>query len=81
MLKSLADARGWETFVVPDDVGGRFSVLSAVGLLPMAVAGIDVRRVIDAAIEELNALSLQSRRTRPGSMPPPGSTCTPRTTI
>ena len=60
VLKSLADARGWETFVVPDDVGGRFSVLSAVGLLPMAVAGIDVRRVIDAAIEELNALSLQS---------------------
>ena len=60
VLKSLADARGWETFVVPDDVGGRFSVLSAVGLLPMAVAGIDVRRVIDAAIEELNAPSLQS---------------------
>ncbi len=60
VLKSLADARGWETFVVPDDVGGRFSVLSAVGLLPMAVAGIDVRRVIDAAIEELQALSLQS---------------------
>ena len=60
VLKSLADARGWETFVVPDDVGGRFSVLSAVGLLPMAVAGIDVRRVIDAAIEEFKALSLQS---------------------
>ncbi len=60
VLKSLADTRGWETFVVPDDVGGRFSVLSAVGLLPMAVAGIDVRRVIDAAIEELRALSLQS---------------------
>ncbi len=60
MLKSLADAHGWETFVVPDDVGGRFSVLSAVGLLPMAVAGIDVRRVIDAAIEELKALSLPS---------------------
>ena len=60
VLKSLANAHGWETFVVPDDVGGRFSVLSAVGLLPMAVAGIDVRRVIDAAIEELKALSLQS---------------------
>ena len=60
VLKSLADAHGWETFVVPDDVGGRFSVLSAVGLLPMAVAGIDVRRVIDAAIEELKALSLPS---------------------
>ena len=60
VLKSLADAHGWETFLVPDDVGGRFSVLSAVGLLPMAVAGIDVRRVIDAAIEELKALSLPS---------------------
>ena len=59
-LKSLADRNGWTTFVVPDDVGGRFSVLSAVGLLPMAVAGIDVRRVIDAAITEFKALSLQS---------------------
>ena len=59
-LKSLADRNGWTTFVVPDDVGGRFSVLSAVGLLPMAVAGIDVRRVIDAAIGEFKALSLQS---------------------
>ncbi|MBR0107197.1 MAG: glucose-6-phosphate isomerase, partial [Lachnospiraceae bacterium] len=38
-LKSLADDEGYETFVVPDDVGGRFSVFSAVGLLPMAVAG------------------------------------------
>jgi len=60
VLKSLANANGWESFVVPDDVGGRFSVLSAVGLLPMAVAGIDVRRVIDAAIEELKALDLRS---------------------
>ena len=59
VLKSLADAHGWPTFVVPDDVGGRFSVLSAVGLLPMAVAGIDVRRVIDAAIRELEALDLR----------------------
>ena len=57
-LKSLADRQGWESFVVPDDVGGRFSVLSAVGLLPMAVAGIDVRKVIDAAIEELDALAV-----------------------
>ena len=60
VLKSLADAHGWKTFVVPDDVGGRFSVLSAVGLLPMAVAGIDVRRVIDAAEEEFRALDLRS---------------------
>ena len=60
VLKGLADSRGWKSFVVPDDVGGRFSVLSAVGLLPMAVAGIDVRRVIDAAIDELAALQLRS---------------------
>ena len=59
-LKSLAEAKGWESFVVPDDVGGRFSVLSAVGLLPMAVAGIDVRKVIDAAIREMDALSVES---------------------
>ena len=60
VLKSLADAEGWTSFVVPDDVGGRFSVLSAVGLLPMAVAGIDVERIIDAAIAELCALDLRS---------------------
>ena len=60
VLKSLADAHGWPCFVVPDDVGGRFSVLSAVGLLPMAVAGIDVQKVIDAAIAELKALDLRS---------------------
>ena len=60
VLKSLADQNGWESFVVPDDVGGRFSVFSAVGLLPMAVAGIDVRRVITAAIREFEALDLRS---------------------
>lgn len=41
-LKDLADAEGYESFVVPDDIGGRFSVISAVGLLPLAVAGIDI---------------------------------------
>ncbi len=56
VLKQLGGEFGWESFVVPDDVGGRYSVLSAVGLLPMAVAGIDVRRVIDAAIGELEKL-------------------------
>ncbi len=60
VLKALADAEGWECFVVPDDVGGRYSVLSAVGLLPMAVAGIDVKAVINAAIKEFDELSLQS---------------------
>ena len=56
VLKQLGGEFGWESFVVPDDVGGRYSVLSAVGLLPMAVAGIDVRRVIDAAIGEFEKL-------------------------
>src|SRR5690606_36975622 len=40
-LKTVADAEGYESFVIPDDVGGRYSVLTAVGLLPIAVAGID----------------------------------------
>lgn len=60
VLHNMAVAEGWESFVVPDDVGGRFSVLSAVGLLPMAVAGIDVQKVIDCAIEEFAALDLRS---------------------
>ena len=60
VLKSLADSEGWECFVVPDDVGGRYSVLSAVGLLPMAVAGIDIKTVINTAIEEFKALDLRS---------------------
>ncbi len=48
-LKELADAEGYETFVVPDDVGGRFSVLTAVGLLPIAVAGIDIDALMKGA--------------------------------
>ena len=50
-LKSLADAEGWETFVVPDDVGGRYSVLTAVGLLPIAVAGVDLDEVMRGAAD------------------------------
>ena len=48
-LKSLADANGYETFVVPDDFGGRYSVLTAVGLLPIAVAGIDIGELMAGA--------------------------------
>ena len=51
-LKSLADDQGWETFVVPDDVGGRYSVLTAVGLLPIAVAGVDITALMAGAAEE-----------------------------
>lgn len=48
-LKSLADEEGFETFVVPDDIGGRFSVLTAVGLLPIAAAGIDIDALMRGA--------------------------------
>ena len=49
-LKGLADREGYETFVVPDDVGGRFSVLTAVGLLPIAVAGCDLDALMAGAV-------------------------------
>ena len=48
-LKKLTDEEGYESFVVPDDVGGRFSVLTAVGLLPIAVAGIDIDKLMSGA--------------------------------
>ena len=48
-LKELSDAEGYETFVIPDDVGGRFSVLTAVGLLPIAVAGCDIDKIMAGA--------------------------------
>ncbi len=54
-LKSLADAEGWETFVVPDNVGGRYSVLTAVGLLPIAVTGIDIDELMGGAADMMKA--------------------------
>lgn len=48
-LKSFATQQGYETFVIPDDVGGRFSVLTAVGLLPVAVAGVDIDSLMQGA--------------------------------
>ena len=54
-LKKLADDEGYETFVVPDDVGGRFSVLTAVGLLPMAAAGVDIDAAMAGAAEARKA--------------------------
>ena len=48
-LKTLADAEGYETYVVPDDVGGRFSVLTAVGLLPIAASGADIDKLMQGA--------------------------------
>ncbi len=55
-LKELADREGYKTFVVPDDVGGRYSVLTAVGLLPMAVAGIDIDAAMQGAADAMKEL-------------------------
>ena len=57
-LKALADKEDYKTFVVPDDIGGRYSVLTAVGLLPIAVAGVDIDRLMkgaECAMNELNS--------------------------
>lgn len=53
VLRAIADKEGWKTFSVPGDIGGRFSVLTSVGLLPMAVAGIDIDSLIDGARSEM----------------------------
>ena len=50
-LRSLADTNGYETFIIPDNVGGRYSVLSPVGLLPIAVSGLDIRALVTGAKE------------------------------
>ncbi|OCA97762.1 glucose-6-phosphate isomerase [Clostridium beijerinckii] len=59
-LKTLADSEGYETFVVPDDVGGRFTVLTAVGLLPIAAAGIDIDEMMKGAADARTAYSVPS---------------------
>lgn len=53
-LKQLADKEGYEEFVIPDNVGGRYSVLTAVGLLPIAVAGIDIDKLMQGALSAQN---------------------------
>ena len=60
-LKGLADAEGYEEFVVPDAVGGRYSVLTAVGLLPIACAGIDIAALMEGAAQAMEELA------RPGA--------------
>ena len=59
-LKTLSTQEGYKTFVVPDNVGGRFSVLTPVGLLPIAAAGLDVRGLLEGAKEAEKALSKKS---------------------
>lgn len=56
-LKELATKEGYETFVVPDDVGGRYSVLTAVGLLPIAAAGIDIDKIMQGAASAREAFA------------------------
>jgi glucose-6-phosphate isomerase len=56
-LRSLSEINGYETFVIPDDIGGRYSVLSPVGLVPIAIAGIDIQLVIAGA----KAMAVQTR--------------------
>lgn len=55
-LKQMADAEGYECFTIPDDVGGRYSVLTSVGLLPIAVAGIDTDEMMKGALDAYNDL-------------------------
>ena len=59
-LRRMAEENRWETFVIPADVGGRYSVLTAVGLLPMAVAGIDIMEVMNGAADAKENYDLRS---------------------
>ena len=59
-LRQMATEEGWETFVIPPNVGGRYSVLTAVGLLPLAVAGIDPMELMKGAMEAKKAYDLRS---------------------
>lgn len=64
-LKGLADQMGYETFVVPDNVGGRFSVLTAVGLLPIATAGINIEEIMQGAADAREIYSNPSLKENP----------------
>ncbi|MBR2824834.1 MAG: glucose-6-phosphate isomerase [Solobacterium sp.] len=56
-LKELADKEGYETFVIPDDIGGRYSVITPVGLVPLALAGIDIKAIMDGLLQAYNDLN------------------------
>jgi glucose-6-phosphate isomerase len=64
-LRGLADQQGYETFPIPDDVGGRFSVLTAVGLLPIAFAGVDVAGLMQGALDSAGACATQDLAKNP----------------
>ncbi len=59
-LRQMAEEEGWESFIIPPNVGGRYSVLTAVGLLPMAVAGMDIMKVMKGAAEAKKAYDIRS---------------------
>ncbi|MDR3207347.1 MAG: glucose-6-phosphate isomerase [Oscillospiraceae bacterium] len=64
-LRDMAEREGYETFVIPDGIGGRYSVLTPVGLLPIAVAGIDTDALLDGALSAMNALDASGLETNP----------------
>ncbi len=64
-LKELADKEGYETFVIPDDIGGRYSVSTAVGLLPLALAGVDIVELMRGSLDALNDLNTDDLKVNP----------------
>ena len=64
-LKELADAEGYETFVIPDDIGGRYSVFTAVGLLPLALAGVDIEALMEGSLAAYHELGTDDLNRNP----------------
>lgn len=64
-LKALADKEGYETFVIPDDIGGRYSVLTPVGLVPLAIMGIDIQAIMEGFLEAYKELDKDSLEDNP----------------
>ena len=64
-LKALADKEGYETFVIPDDIGGRYSVFTAVGLLPLALADIDIKELMKGSLDAYNELNTDDLEKNP----------------
>lgn len=64
-LKALADKEGYETFVIPDDIGGRYSVFTAVGLLPLALANVDIEALMKGSLDAYNELNNDDLKTNP----------------
>ncbi len=64
-LKALADQEGYEEFVIPDNIGGRYSVFTAVGLLPLALAGVDIQELMQGSLDAYHALNNDELLTNP----------------